>query len=459
MASRFATVGLICSLVSSVAAQESAPPASAADAATPAQPVSAGAPVSSPPPAAPVSAPAPPPAASDPTPAPDSERSFFSRLTFLSKVQIHGFVSEGGFVSTANDYIGASSRGSLKLFEAGINFSTELFDDLRVGLQLVSRSVGTLSEEVPRVDWAVADYRWRPWLGIRAGVIKLPFGLYNEYIAIDAARTAILLPQSMYPLRNRDALISHIGFSLYGNQAIGAAGALDYQAWLGTLSIPRSALDLTNAATLDSVDAKYVTGGQLFWRPPLEGLRVGATYLRASMDFHLNLNADAAEQLVMAGLAPAGYQGNLRVSQRPVTFWVVSAEYTHGDLILAAEYSRWKKHQQTSLPGWLPATDEDAEKVYAMASYRLSRHFEIGGYYSVTHANADDRRGRGAQFTKRYQAFQRDLTASLRIDVNAYWLWKLEAHFIDGAADLQATANPSPQRYWGLFLLRTTVTF
>src|SRR5687767_11526305 len=40
-----------------------------------------------------------------------------SASSILSRVQIHGFVSEGGYISTANDYIGDSERGSLKLFE------------------------------------------------------------------------------------------------------------------------------------------------------------------------------------------------------------------------------------------------------------------------------------------------------------------------------------------------------
>jgi hypothetical protein len=51
------------------------------------------------------------------------------------------------------------------------------------------------------------------------------------------------------------------------------------------------------------------------------------------------------------------------------------------------------------------------------------------------------------------------LAASLRFDVNDHWLWKLEGHFIDGAAELDSTYNPNPKRYWGMFLLRTTVTF
>jgi hypothetical protein len=376
----------------------------------------------------------------------------------LQKAHIHGFVSEGGFISTDNEYIGASSRGSLKFFEAGLNVTIEPTDQLRAGVQLVSRSVGTLSEEVPRIDWALLEYRWQPWIGLRAGVIKIPLGLYNEYADIDSARTAILMPQSLYPIRNRDATISHTGFALFGNVGLGPVGELDYQAWVGILSIPRSALELAGA-TLDSVDSHYATGGQLFWHPPVDGLRVGASYMRAVIDFNITLDPDTVTQLVMADALPAGHDGSLLISQDPTSFWAGSAEYLVGDWLFAVEYARWLKLQKASLPALVPTLDEDAERLYAMVTYRLSPLLELGTYYSVVHADADDRRGRGSKFSTPAEAFQRDLAASLRLDVNAYWLWKLEGHFIDGYAELSASQNPDPKRRWGLFLLRTTVTF
>jgi len=55
--------------------------------------------------------------------------------------------------------------------------------------------------------------------------------------------------------------------------------------------------------------------------------------------------------------------------------------------------------------------------------------------------------------------FQRDLGATIRYDVNEYWTWKLEGHFIDGVGELSQPTNPNPERYWGLFLFKTTVTF
>jgi hypothetical protein len=441
---------------SSAAAEPSAQPTSTTSAPSP----SAG-PTSLPPtvgeqPRAEALAPA--AAASQPTAASHAEAAD-TVPRFISSMQVHGFASEGGFVSTANDYIGASARGSLKFFEAGVNVSTDLTDRLHVGIQLVSRTVGVVSEATPRLDWGFLDFRAFQWLGMRAGVIKLPLGLYNEYVDIDASRTAILLPQSMYPIRNRDALISHIGFALYGTIPIDVLGTLEYQAWIGTLTIPVSALELKNAE-LKSVDTKYVTGGQLFWRPPVEGLRVGASYLRAVIDFHLTIESGLIPQLVAANLVPADYDGNLLISQNPTGFWTGSAEYIIGRWLFAAEYSRWLKHQTNSLPAAIPTLHEDAERFYGMVTYRFSSLFELGAYYSHLYLDPHDRNGHDAQrFPIRSNAFQRDLALSLRFDVNDYWLWKLEGHFIDGTADLDPNINPSPKRRWGLFLVRTTVTF
>jgi hypothetical protein len=373
-------------------------------------------------------------------------------------IDIHGFVSEGGFVSTANNAIGHSKRGSLEFFETGLNVSTEVVDQLRVGVQLFFRREGSLRDSAPQIDWAFLDYRAKPWLGLRAGVIRMPFGLYNEYSDIDAARLPILLPQSIYPVRNREALLSHTGLALYGNHPVGALGELDYQAWLGTLSVPANALEL-NGASLDEVDTRYVTGAQLFWQPPVDGLRLGATLVRASIDFQLTLDADQVAALIAAGLVPADYDGRLTISQKPTQFWILSGEWIHDDWLVAAEYSRATKHQRTTLPDLLPTIDEDAELLYAMVTYRLTSALETGVYYSVTSLDAHDRDGSDAHWANAYNAYQRDHAAMLRWDVNDHWLWKAEAHVIDGTAELLSAPNPKPQHYWGLFLFRTTVTF
>ncbi len=385
-----------------------------------------------------------------PAPAPSLVRSI------LGRIQIHGFASQGGFVSTSNDYIGESSRGSLKLFEAGINFSTEITDGLRVGMQLFARDFGVFEDVSPKLDWAFVDYRFKPWLGLRAGIIKMPFGLYNEYLDIDAARVPILMPQGVYAARNRDALLAHRGFTVYGTVDLAAAGALEYQALIGGLSIPASALTLSGAS-LDRVDTKYITGAQLFWLPPVEGLRVGGTALVSKIDYHLTLPAEIVTMLEDAGVVPEGFDGALVVSQNPNTWVIGSFEYVVGDWLFAAEYSRAFQRQETTLPQVLPATEQDSEQFYGMVSYRLFPAFEAGAYYSVLHSDAGDRGGDDPKYAESFHAFQRDLAVTLRYDVNEHWLWKLEGHLIDGTAELPASSMPD--RYWGLFLFKTTATF
>jgi len=347
--------------------------------------------------------------------------------------------------------------GSLELTEVGLNASSQITNQLRAGVQLFARDIG-IYDEAPRVDWAFLDYRWKPELGLRAGIIKMPFGLYNEYADIDASRLPILMPQGVYPVRNRDALIAHRGFAAYGEAKLGSAGRVEYQAWLGTLAIPRSALTLIGAE-LDSVDTKYVTGAQAFWSPPVDGLRLGASYWRASIDFNVVLDASTVSQLVMAGLVPADFDGGLVISQRPTTSWIGSAEYVRGPWQLVGEYHRGYKRQRTTLPSLLPTTIDEGESFYVLAAYQATPSIQTGGYLSVNHPDVNDRRGRDPKWAERFHAFQRDLAVTFRYDVNEHWLWKLEAHFIDGAADLSLTDNPMPSRYWGMFLVRTTVTF
>jgi hypothetical protein len=348
-------------------------------------------------------------------------------------VAVHGFVSQGGFVSTDNDYIGESSRGSLSFFEVG-DFETD-----------------------PRIDWAFVDYAWRPWLGIRAGTIKIPLGLYNEFVDIDAARLPILLPQGVYSLRNRDAITSYTGVGAYGERELSCHGTLEYRAWLGTLTISENALQLAGA-TLDDIDVRYATGGHVFWATPVDGLRVGGSYTRAAIDFDLQLSPELTAAVIAAGLAPADYDGDLLVAQRPTHLIVGSVEYTRGAWLLVAEYAR-RLQRQSYLPALVPTEHRDSEAFYAMAAYRHDEHLELGAYGSVLHANSDDRMGRDLMPAQRHHAFQRDYAAIVRYDVNDHWTWKAEAHVIDGTADLDFADRMTSERFWGLFLFKTTVTF
>src|SRR5882724_5623370 len=103
-------------------------------------------------------------------------------------IQFHGFVSQGFLKTTANDYLIDSSRGSSEISEAGFNATAQVTDKLRVGLQMFAYELGTLGNFNVKADWYYLDYRVRDWVGVRAGRLKIAYGLYNDVSDIDAAR-------------------------------------------------------------------------------------------------------------------------------------------------------------------------------------------------------------------------------------------------------------------------------
>jgi hypothetical protein len=390
--------------------------------------------------------------------APDDEAGFE-----LPDIAVHGFVSQGAFVSTENDYLGHSERGSVEFLEAAINVSTEVAERLRVGAQLFTRDLGPLGNYAMSLDWAYLDYRWRDWLGLRAGRVKMPFGLYNEFSDIDSARLPILLPQSVYPIASRDFLLAQTGVALYGSYPFGSTGGIDYQIFGGTIFISQSSvLNLDPAISIREIDTKQVGGGQLFWRTPLAGLRLGGSYLHTTFDFHLQADAATTAQLIMLEVVPPDFDGRFVLGLRDIDLAVGSVEYVWDDWLFAAEYSRWMYDVYSSIPDALPVSAENSERFYGMVAYRFNRWLEAGSYYSVSFVDADDRDGSGERFREKHRAYQRDLAMSARFDVNDFWLWKLEAHYMDGTGYLSDEDPADPNNLdpdWGFFLVKTTVSF
>jgi hypothetical protein len=352
-------------------------------------------------------------------------------------VQTHGFVSQGFILTTRNNYLAKSKHGSAEFSEVGINFTAPLTDRLRLGVQLFSRDLGPIGNYEVKADWFYLDYRFADWLGFRAGRTKLPFGLYNEINDVDSARVPVLLPQSIYPTQNRDYLLAQTGGELYGRVDIGAAGALDYRAYGGTIF-----LDLAQTPgspiLIRELNVPYVVGGRLLWETPLEGLRVGGTVQALRLDTVL-------------------LQGTTVIDWKiPIVLWVASLEYALGDLLLSSEYSRWHVSSRTNVPELFPDQTLVSERAYVMASYRLSDWLQPGAYYSLWFPNVDDRHGREAQ--------QHDLASTLRFDINEHWLFKLEGHYMVGTAGLSSELNEGRPlaeltRRWVAVFAKTTAYF
>jgi hypothetical protein len=355
-------------------------------------------------------------------------------------LEVHGFVSQGAMISTGNNYLTKSERGSLEFAELGVNFQSQLTDRLRVGFQLFTRDLGPIGNYQMRADWFNLDYRWRDWLGVRAGRIKVPFGLYNDVSDIDAARVWVLQPQSFYPTSNREYLLAQTGVEVYGYVDLRRAGALDYRAYLGTIFV-----DVSGTPTIRSLDSPYIVGSRLIWETPVQGLRLAGSAQALRLDF----------QYLLDPTMPAVFVGF------DVVLGAASVEFVRRDLVLAAEVAEWRVVVDEADLFVLPGTKHVtvSQHGYVSATYHVAPWLWPGAYYSVLFPDE-----RNATFTGPSKDMQHDVAATLRFDLNAHWILKLEAHYLHGTAALNPAMNDNTPldnltRDWALFLAKTTAYF
>ncbi|MCP4571640.1 MAG: hypothetical protein GY838_04755 [bacterium] len=405
-------------------------------------------------------------------------------------LDLRGFVSQGYLNTTGNEYlIPRSLEGTAELFEAGIALTASPRDGLRVGMQFLARDFGDQGNGTVALDWAYLDFRWYDQLGLRAGKVKLPFGLYNEQRDLDILRTGVFLPQSVYPEYLRDFALAYEGLGAYGNLVSGA-GSLDYHVFGGTLNVPDAGAGywkdnfeqgaVTNQpAIARQVEAErgltpgsatatfanivdptitfpWIAGGALVWEPPLNGLRLGASLLTGRFLYEAEARYDVDIAPDMAG-DPLGYASHTWTVNEDANMnhlTVLSAEFTWRDLLLATEY--YDERIADSTPaGW-----------YALADWRAHDRWALALTWS---AYWHDRHNRdGSDFRTvglpEYYGWQKVLTGAVRCDLNENWLLKVEYHFIDGVAQARLDswqeefAQPAA-RHWGMLTARTTVYF
>ncbi len=381
-----------------------------------------------------------------------------------NRLQIHGFVSQGYMKSNDNNYLTQSSEGSFEFNEVGINMRASLSDSLSVGAQLIGRDLGETGNNEVRIDWAYGDYNVAEWLGVRAGRVKIPVGMYNEERDIDAVRVPVLLPQAIYPENFRDLTIAVNGVSLYGNLQLNALGSLAYVAYIGGVDFDHDdnglARVIESFAPVDvtNIDVDYSLGGALNWDTPVPGLRLHASYNR--------LSDIRAEQTLLFPPFSQSVSVNTRYS-----ISAYGLEYAWNRLVLAAECQIHRGTNYTTTVG-VPGEVRDSNyqrAYYGMATYQLLDNLAVGGMYGMHYLDWRDKDGDNlaALGLPRYLSYQRDAALFARVDLTPQWTVKAEYHFMKGASQLFASENtPNPlipipdiEETWQMLLLKVSYTF
>lgn len=363
-------------------------------------------------------------------------------------IQIHGFLSQGYLQTDTNDALFAkTSEGTFEFNEFGVNLASQVNDDLRIGVQLLSRDLGDIGNNEVQLDWAYGDYNYRNWLGFRAGKMKTPYGLYNQSRDIDAARTSIILPSSIYSEAYRESISTTTGFGAYGE----LPGGVEYQAAYGTTQLKEDegVSKILGGVTKNfgvteftdtSVDWAYA--GDLKWPTPIDGLTLGVS----TMGYKATISAE-----------PSSLDFEFEIES-----YVGSVEYVVGDLTLASEYQQMTLDYTVVTPSLhTPHNGEyTGESYYVLASYRVNDWFEAGTYYNVEYFDKDDKDGKAFEQMGQpaAQGWIKDLALTTRFDVNDNLVLKLEGHLMDGLYHVEYDAA-DPDDTWYMFAAKVTFSF
>ena len=376
----------------------------------------------------------------------------------MPDIAIHGFISQGYMKATEDqDYMAYGAKeGTFQFNETGINFSTQVTDTLRIGAQFLAFDLGHLGNDEILVDWAYADFSYREYLGIRAGLMKIPYGIYNTTRDVDMLRTNIFLPAALYEEVYRDLVSRMKGVGVYGELPLG----FSYQAAGGTVPFNIDG-GFVNSFT-DAIDVKP------------QSLRIGNTYTAGLQwfspwnPFNLSSFRLASNYYITNDIEIDGTY----LTENFFLYYTIeqmetvtgSMEIIYNDLILSSEFSRiYTGGDVASDLSVVYKISMTGLRYYFSASYRFTDWFQLGAFWSVSYLDEDDKNGKkraeeGLASDQPSDGYQKDFCVSLRFDINDNWLLKLETHMMNGTHNVLGKPVNDEKR-WLFNAVKLTYSF
>jgi hypothetical protein len=358
-------------------------------------------------------------------------------------IQVHGYATQGFLYTTQNNiFTTTSSDGSPAWTDAVANLAAQPTPKLRVAFQVRYFLLGTYGNVIT-LDWAAADYKFSDKFGLRFGKVKTPVGLFNEIQDIDPSYLWALLPESVYPIDNRNSYLTHYGGVAYGTLVLGPRlGRLEYRGFAGAgLYSPNDGYFIAQKEAgfnLPNDIKGSLYGGALHWRTPLSGLMVGASALKDNTwnaSYTANNGALTGFETLLANTQP--------------NFFAI---YDKNKIMVAYEYTRSWGNQLVQLPGTPDSYQRNDDRGwYAMASYKLTSKLTAGVYDSQ---NADHQAPISAD--RHYNEW----VVSGRYDFTQFLYAKAEEHFINGTGlAFDPDLNPNLQPRTKLTALKMGIVF
>jgi hypothetical protein len=334
----------------------------------------------------------PAPEATPATPPADKEaEGTKEEYSFLSKVQIHGYLSQAYAKSDGNQILGISKQGTLDYNTAAVLIRADVSDDDVFSVQFSHERNGVSpSQKVQpdvKLDWVFYEHHFGK-SAVRVGRVKVPYGIYNEVRDVGTVLplyrpTRDFYGEGSFTTETVDGVLLSHRFDFAGSWALTA------DAYYGNWAF----YDTTQ--NLSRIDKSL--GTQFFLDTPIQGLRFGAGTLRfdatavptrpATYWHDLHASAQASFGPVDLDVEYRKLLADLQAGGK--TFYDVKTGYARlgvhltDKLTAHAEYDKFK----LKIPLQHIERDYDTEKVLAL-SYKFradlvakAEYHQNKGYY------------------------------------------------------------------------------
>lgn len=375
-------------------------------------------------------------------------------LELFDGLQVHGFLSQGYFKTSANRLFGKSDNtGSLDFTELAINASWSPLPRLQLSTQLLSRRAGKGHNGEIELDFGLLDYSFvataERRVGIRLGRVRWPFGLYNDTRDVPFARPSILLPQSIYFDADRELNLSLDGGMLYGEHR-GNRGSffLEFGAVLPRVDNVDTELTIFGQEVPGHLAPTLSYVGRLVYEYDQGRIRLAVSGAHLEDDYRPGLSSDQ----------------DLTAGNDLFQAFLFSAQYNTEHWSFTSEYAR-RRVKDTGFGPRFPDFDVVGESYYGQVTYRHDSHWETVLRYDVLYPNRDDRDGlkfKAATGLPAHLQFAKDWMVGVRYNITPSWMVRAEYHNVYGFAWLFTRDNPDPaatEKKWDIFALLLSYRF
>ncbi|MCU0288916.1 MAG: hypothetical protein MUF15_21290, partial [Acidobacteria bacterium] len=205
------------------------------------------------------------------------------------------------------------------------------------------------------------------------------------------------------------------------------------------------------------MDTQKFLGGRIIWKTPINGLRLGGSFVHMKTEFNSILS--------MSGMDLYKVYGHMKIKNG----FFLSGEWAIGNFTVTSEYMELPVKLSLDMSGQKESemeevlSDEVMQGFYVMGSYLFGDKVTLYTYYDRFYADKGDYEGISSikLGNPNYFAWQKDIVFGVRVDVNFNWTVKAEWHIINGLSksyvfndDLQNT-----QQKWNMFAAKLAYNF